>query len=145
MKMKISRRECLFAAGSVISFEIFDWALNESEASMVYNHGLNQTEVLNANKLIAALKKTHMFSEKVSYKNLCVMAVRYIRHAITWFNQTPWFSFYSLNDTEFVDSHYNLIVDGAYRMWLADKDGHNWHIDPHIIEWHEQIQKVKGG
>lgn len=47
------------------------------------------------------------------------MLVNFIELSISQFNQTPYFTFFTISDTEFVNNFINLLVDGVVLAALA--------------------------
>lgn len=87
----------------------------------VSGNGWSQKAINNCNKLLKTLKETTSIEspyELLCHENVAAMIVS----TLTTINGVPMFSFYSLEDTEFVDSAHNLLVHGVSLMWRAMKD-----------------------
>lgn len=94
----------------------------------------SQTAIKNINKLLKALKARLNSSGKAkstdSYGNVIYvdcdifsvdMLVTFLATALGDFNQTPYFTFFDFNDSDFVEQFFEILVAGATLYALASK------------------------
>ena len=94
----------------------------------------SQTALLNINKLMKTLRRRLNSSGKSksvdSYGNTIYvncdifsvdMLATFLGNALSDFNQTPYFSFFSFEDTQIIDQFHDIIVEGATLMALASQ------------------------
>jgi hypothetical protein len=148
----MKRRKLLEVAGVLTAASLIGLSSGASKAMTSTHLGLTQLEIQNANKLLHTLKKTNIYSTTQSHEYVARLILRAISHL----NGTAPFSNYSLKNTEFVDRHHNLIVDGTYRWWLAHEavggirkpfpslsQGMKTSAAKHLTEWLERVRAVK--
>jgi hypothetical protein len=94
----------------------------------------SQVAILNINKLIKTLKARLNSSGKTkstdAYGNVIYvdcdifsvnMLTTFIANALSDFNQTPYFSNFTFNDTPIIDQFHDILVEGATLMALASQ------------------------